>query len=170
MALLSRHSNTFLQRTTLINYSNLLASPYVKRCRTRISLPAGRGLPGVWHYQCQGLLPACVARGLTLSRGRRNARPEALITRVSRARITLSLVSFTVVLRNVTQCFTMLAPPPSRPVLLGDVLRENLTNDCKRDISYFINFKRNNLNIYTSVRPRWSRLLSSLQPWIIVPF
>ena len=42
MALLSRHSNTFLQRTTLINYSNLLTSPYVKRCRTRISLPAGR--------------------------------------------------------------------------------------------------------------------------------
>ena len=72
----------------------------------------GERFAGVWQYQCQGLSPACGARGLILSRGRRNDRPEALITRASRARITLSLVSFTVVLRNVTQCFMMSPPPP----------------------------------------------------------
>ena len=72
----------------------------------------GERFAGVWHYQCQGLSPACGARGLILSRGRRNDRPEALITRASQAKITLSLVSFTVVLRNVTQCFMMSPPPP----------------------------------------------------------
>ena len=71
---------------------------------------------GVWHYQCG-------ARGLIRSRGRRNNRPEALITRASQAKITLSLVSFTVVLRNVTQCFMMSPPPPL--ILLGEVSREN---------------------------------------------
>ena len=80
----------------------------------------GERFAGVWHYQCQGLSPACGARGLILSRGRRNDRPEALIKRASQAKITLSLVSFTVVLRNVTQCFMM-----SPPVLLGEVSREN---------------------------------------------
>ena len=84
----------------------------------------GERFAGVWHYQCQGLSPACGARGLILSRGRRNDRPEALITRASQAKITLSLVSFTVVLRNVTQCF-MMSPPPPPPILLGEVSREN---------------------------------------------
>ena len=72
----------------------------------------GERFAGVWHYQCQGLSPACGARGLIRSRGHRNNRPEALITRASQAKITLSLVSFTVVLRNVTQCFMMSPPPP----------------------------------------------------------
>ena len=87
----------------------------------------GERFARVWHYQCQGLSPACGARGLILSRGRRNDRPEALITRASQAKITLSLVSFTVVLRNVTQCFMMSPPPPPPPppVLLGEVSREN---------------------------------------------
>ena len=84
----------------------------------------GERFAGVWHYQCQGLSPACGARGLIRSRGRRNNRPEALITRASQAKITLSLVSFTVVLRNVTQCF-MMSPPPPPLILLGEVSREN---------------------------------------------
>ena len=126
----------------------------------------GERFAGVWHYQCQGLSPACGARGLILSRGRRNDRPEALITRASQAKITLSLVSFTVVLRNVTQCFMMSPPPHS----LGGSVAWKQTNDCKRDNSYFINFKRDKLKICTSVRPGWSRLLIPLQPWIIVPF
>ena len=83
----------------------------------------GERFAGVWHYQCQGLSPACGARGLIRSRGRRNNRPEALITRASQAKITLSLVSFTVVLRNFTQCFMMSPPPPL--ILLGEVSREN---------------------------------------------
>ena len=85
----------------------------------------GERFAGVWHYQCQGLSPACGARGLIRSRGRRNNRPEALITRASQAKITLSLVSFTVVLRNVTQCFIMSPPPPPPLILLGEVSREN---------------------------------------------
>ena len=85
----------------------------------------GERFAGVWHYQCQGLSPACGARGLIRSRGRRNNRPEALITRASQAKITLSLVSFTVVLRNVTQCFMMSPPPPPPLILLGEVSREN---------------------------------------------
>ena len=84
----------------------------------------GERFAGVWHYQCQGLSPACGARGLIRSRGRRNNRPEALITRASQAKITLSLVSFTVVLRNVPQWF-MLSPPPPPLILLGEVSREN---------------------------------------------
>ena len=131
MALLSRHSNIFLQRKTLINYSNLLAGPHDKRCRTRTSPPAGR-FETSWGEVCRGLALsvltitiACGARGLILSRGRRNDRPEALITRASQAKITLSLVSFTVVLRNVTQCFMMSPPPPPPPILLGEVSREN---------------------------------------------
>ena len=84
----------------------------------------GERFAGVWHYQCQGLSPACGARGLIRSRGRRNNRPEALITRASQAKISLSLVSFTVVLRNVTQCF-MMSPPPPPLILLGEVSREN---------------------------------------------
>ena len=84
----------------------------------------GERFAGVWHYQCQGLSPACGARGLIRSRGRRNNRPEALVTRASQAKITLSLVSFTVVLRNVTQCF-MMSPPPPPLILLGEVSREN---------------------------------------------
>ena len=84
----------------------------------------GERFAGVWHYQCQGLSPACGARGLIRSRGRRNNRPEALITRASQAKITLSLVSFTVVLIIVTQCF-MLSPPPPPLILLGEVSREN---------------------------------------------
>ena len=128
----------------------------------------GERFAGVWHYQCQGLSPACGARGLIRSRGRRNNRPEALITRASQAKITLSLVSFTVVLRNVTQCFMWSPPPP--PYSLGGSVAWKQTNDCKRDNSYLINFKRDKLKICTSVRPGWSRLLSPLQPWIIVPF
>ena len=84
----------------------------------------GERFARVWHYQCQGLSPACGARGLIRSRGRRNNRPEALITRASQAKITLSLVSFTVVLRNVTQCF-MMSPLPPPLILLGEVSREN---------------------------------------------
>ena len=85
----------------------------------------GERFAGVWHYQCQGLSPACGARGLIRSRGRRNNRPEALITRASQAKITLSLVSFTVVLRNVTQCFMISPTPPPPLILLGEVSREN---------------------------------------------
>ena len=122
----------------------------------------GERFAGVWHYQCQGLSPACGARGLILSRGRRNDRPEALITRASQAKITLSLVSFTVVLRNVPQCFKIEPPPPPRS--LGGSVAGKQTNDCKRDNSYFINFKRGKLKICTFVRPGWSRLLSPLKP------
>ena len=100
------------------------AGPELLRLREDLRR-VGERFAGVWHYQCQGLSPACGARGLILSRGRRNDRPEALITRASQAKITLSLVSFTVVLRNVTQCFKMSPPPPPPPVLLGEVSREN---------------------------------------------
>ena len=99
------------------------AGPELLRLREDLRR-VGERFAGVWHYQCQGLSPACGARGLILSRGRRNDRPEALITRASQAKITLSLVSFTVVLRNVTQCF-MFSPPPPPPILLGEVSREN---------------------------------------------
>ena len=106
------------------------AGPELLRLREDLRR-VGERFAGVWHYQCQGLSPACGARGLILSRGRRNDRPEALIKRASQAKITLSLVSFTVVLRNVTPCFIMSPPPPPLtmcyfpPVLLGEVSREN---------------------------------------------
>ena len=174
MALLSRHSNIFLQRKTLINYSNLLAGPHDKRCRTRTSPPAGR-FETSWGEVCRGLalsVPRPLAR-LRCTRPHTFSRAQKwssriVITRASQAKITLSLVSFTVVLRNVTQCFMMSPPPP--PHSLGGSVAWKQTNDCKRDNSYFINFKRDKLKICTSVRPGWSRLLIPLQPWIIVPF
>ena len=113
MALLSRHSNIFLQRTTLIIYSNLLAGPHDKRCRTRTSPPAGRFETSRGEVcRGSGTISAKASRPLAVHEASYFLAGAEMI-------VTVSLVSFTVVLRNVTQCFKMSPSPPTPPFSWG---------------------------------------------------